>query len=212
MKYAFSVRSKPTGGSILVSTLEASEHVCCQLNGELRITYCNPAWNRFALANNGGLALSDRVLGSIIMDFVPPELIEFYSAVFAKAHDAIVEFDYECSSAEVYRSFRMQILPMEQPTGFTVINALRFEEKIERERTAFAFVPEYVTNAGIITVCSHCRRSRRVDASGHWDWVPANLKPAQRNVSHGLCPTCHEYFYRHLLSKFQDKSQRHSAA
>lgn len=212
MEHTFSIRSKPIGGSIPVSTLEASENVCCQLNGELRITYCNPAWDRFALANDGGLALSDRVLGSIIMDFVPSELIEFYSAVFAKAHDVVVEFDYECSSAELYRSFQMQILPVEQPTGFTVINALRVEETMEGKRAALAVGPEYVTDAGIVTVCSHCRRTRRVDVSGQWDWVPANLKPTQRNVSHGLCPICRAYFYGHWFSKLLDKCQRNSAA
>lgn len=212
MKYAFSTRSKPVGGAIPISTLEASGDVSCQLNSDLRIVYCNPAWDRFARANNGGMALSDRVLGSMIMDFVPSELHEFYRAAFASAQDAVVEFDYECSSPDLYRTFQMQILPVEQPQGYTVINALTLEERMEGKRPALVPGGEYLSDAGIITVCSHCRRSRRVDCSGQWDWVPANLKPPLRNVSHGLCPICHEYFYRHLLSKCQDKSQRHSAA
>lgn len=212
MKYAFSTRPKPVGGAIPMSTLESSGDVSCQLNSDLRIIYCNPAWDRFALANNGGLALSDRVLGSIIMDFVPPELIEFYIAAFASARYAVVDFDYECSSPDLYRSFQMQILPIEEPEGYTVINALHVEEGMEGRRPALVLGPEYLTSAGIITVCSHCRRSRRVDAPAQWDWVPANLKPAQRNVSHGLCPICHAYFYGHMLSKLQDRSQRHPAA
>src|ERR1700758_239244 len=123
MKYAFSTRSKPVGGAIPISTLEASGDVSCQLNSDLRIVYCNPAWDRFAHANNGGLALSDRVLGSMIMDVVPPELLEFYRAAFARARDTVVEFDYECSSPDLYRAFEMQILPVEEPNGYTVINA-----------------------------------------------------------------------------------------
>lgn len=212
MKYAFSTRSKPLDGAVPTSALEASEDVSCQLNNDLRIIYCNPAWDRFALANNGGWALSDRVLGSMIMDFVPSSLLEFYRAVFASARDAVVEFDYECSSPAFYRIFQMQILPVERPTGYTVINALNVELGIEEKRQALALGPEYLSNAGIITVCSHCRRSRRIDRSGQWDWVPANLKPALRNVSHGLCPICHAYFYGHLLSTSLDKSQRNSAA
>jgi hypothetical protein len=212
MKYAFSTRSRPVGGAIPISTLEASEDVACQLNSDLRIIYCNPAWDRFALANNGGLAVSDRVLGSMIMDFVPPELLEFYRAAFASARDAVVEFAYECSSPDFYRIFQMQILPVEEPKGYTVINALNVESGMEGKHPALPLGLEYLSNAGIITVCSHCRRSRRVDCSGQWDWVPANLKPALRNVSHGLCPICHAYFYGHMLSKLPDKSHRHSAA
>jgi len=212
MKCAFSTRYKAVGAAIPISTLEASGDSSCQLNSELRIVYCNPAWDRFALANNGGLAVSDRVLGSIIMDFIPSELIEFYRAAFASARDAVVEFDYECSSPDSYRIFRMQILPIEQPKGYTVINAMTVGEGMEAKRSAFVLGPEYVGEAGIITVCSHCRRSRRVDCSGQWDWVPANLKPVLRNVSHGLCPICHAYFYGHMLSKLPDKPELHSAA
>jgi len=212
MKYAFATRSKPVGGTLPISTLEASRDVAYQLNSDLQIVYCNPAWDRFALANNGGLALADRVLGSTIMDFVPPELLEFYRAVFASARDTVVEFDYECSSPDSYRTFEMQILPVEEPNGYAVINALRVEDRMEKRRPALLLGPEYLTDAGIITVCSHCRRTRRVDCSDQWDWVPGNLKPVQRNVSHGLCPICHAYFYGHMLSKLPDKSQGHSAA
>jgi hypothetical protein len=204
MKYSFSTHSKPCGGSIPLSTLEGSQDVCCHLNGELRITYCNPAWDRFALDNGGGFALSHRVVGSMIMDSVPSELTEFYSAVFAKARDAVVGFAYECSSPELYRSFQMQILSVEQPTGFVLINALRVEQRMEGRRAALALSPEYVSDAGIVTVCSHCRRSRRVDLSDRWDWVPANLNPTLGNVSHGLCPMCHAYFYGEWLSKSLD--------
>ena len=206
MKYAFSSRLRPVGGAIPLSTLEASGDVSCQLNNDLRICYCNPAWDRFALANNGELALSERVLGAVIVDFVPPELIEFYTAAFACARDAVVEFDYECSSPDLYRTFKMQILPTDRPKGYTVINALNVEERVEGKHHAFVLGPQYLTDAGLITVCSHCRRSRRVDAPDQWDWVPANLKPAQRNVSHGLCPICHMYFYGHLLPDSLDKS------
>jgi hypothetical protein len=212
MKYPFSTRYKPVRGAIPISTLEASRDVAYQLNSDLRIVYCNPAWDRFALANNGASALSDRVLGSTIMDFVPPELLDFYRAAFASAQDTVVEFDYECSSPDLYRTFEMQILPIEEPSGYAVINALRVEDRMERIRPALVLGPEYVSDAGIITVCSHCRRTRRVDCSDQWDWVPDNLKPVQRNVSHGLCPICYAYFYGHMLSKLPNKSQRHSAA
>ena len=212
MNYAFSSRLRPAGGTVPLNTLEASGDVSCQLNSDLRICYCNPAWDRFALANNGGLALSNRILGSLILDYVPPELIEFYRAAFASARDAVVEFDYECSSPDLYRTFKMQILPNDRPKGYTVINALNVQESMEERRSALVLAPNYLTDAGIITVCSHCRRSRRIDIPGQWDWVPANLKPAQRNVSHGLCPICHAYFYGHMLPKSRDKSQRHPAA
>jgi len=212
MKNALSIRPKAIGGVVPVSTLEASNDVSCQLNSFLRIVYCNPAWDRFALANNGELARSDRVLGSMIMDFVPPKLIDFYAAAFALACDNVVEFDYECSSSDLYRSFRMQIVPIDRHRGYTVIHALKHEEAMEGKRPALALHPKYLSDAGIITVCSHCRRTRRVDVSAQWDWVPASLRPAQRNVSHGLCPACHAYFYGHILSRALQKHHIQPAA
>ena len=73
----------------------------------------------------------------------------------------------------LYRTFQMQILPIARPKGYTVINAMNVQERMEAKRSALVLAPEYLTDAGIITVCSHCRRSRRVDAPTQWDWVPA---------------------------------------
>ena len=53
----------------------------------------------------------------------------------------MVEFDYECSSPDLYRIFQMQILPVEEPNGYTVINALSVEEGMEGKRPALVLGP-----------------------------------------------------------------------
>ena len=212
MPYSFLTRPKAVGGVVSTGSLEGLSDVACLLNRELRITYCNPAWDRFALANHGERATAESVLGSSIMDFVPIPLIEFYTAAFDSARSNVVEFDYECSSPTTFRSFRMQILPIGHLKSYAVIHSLKIDETATERRQAFVFGREYLNDAGLVTVCSHCRRSRRADAPAIWDWVPAILEPVHKNVSHGLCPVCHEYFYRHMLPASELESHRHSAA
>jgi len=56
----------------------------------------------------------------------------------------------------------------------------------------------YLQPDGLITMCAHCRCSRRVDLPDQWDFVPDYFQlkgQASLIVSHGFCPICHAYFY-----------------
>jgi hypothetical protein len=77
-----------------------------------------------------------------------------------------------------------------------VTNALVVERP--HASTATDDPDRYVDRDGLITMCSHCRCSRRVDSLDHWDFVPEYLQPLEPavRVSHGLCPVCRAYFYR----------------
>jgi hypothetical protein len=60
----------------------------------------------------------------------------------------------------------------------------------------------YLSPGGMITMCAHCRRTRRQDGSNEWDWVSRFLRETGRKTSHGLCPRCTAYLYPDLdLSK-----------
>ena len=54
----------------------------------------------------------------------------------------------------------------------------------------------YRDPSGTITICMHCRRTRRITVEGvRWDVVPEFLATPPRGISHGLCPDCLEKHY-----------------
>lgn len=188
--------------------VEASVDVIYLLDGELRIVYCNPAWDAFALANDGERVTRAKVCGASLFDFIAPVMRGFYREVFAACADDCepFSFDYECSSPGSHRRFRMQVLPSKAGRGFGVINALRVEQP--HSRTASPPSEEYVGAGGIITMCAHCRRTRSAKQTVRWDWVPAYVANTTALISHGLCPTCHSYHYDSLLKGLREKTAR----
>jgi hypothetical protein len=190
----FSVREEFQGKHVSAAVLEKGHNVCCLLDDDLRIIHCNRAWDTFALANNGDRAVARKVLRHNIMDFIPAELQDFYREVFEAAARGVVEFDYECSSPETFRLFRMQVL-RNQPAGFALVNSLRVEQPIATLRAVDGPSSTYASKTGEIRMCSHCRRTERIDTPGAWDWVPAYLNSREVKITHGLCPVCQDYFY-----------------
>lgn len=185
----------PVFSDTLRSALDERKDVICVLSSDLRIAYCNPAWDRFALDNQGEEAVGSRVLGTNLLDVAGESLQRFYRHVF----DAVAssskpfDFDYECSSADRFRMFRMEIMPL-RPTGFLVVHSLRVEEPHSRKAES-PDAQHYRNSSGIVTMCSHCRRTRRVGEPQRWDWVPAHLGDRSLSVSHGLCQVCRVYYY-----------------
>jgi hypothetical protein len=178
-------------------SVDQTSNVICVVDADLSISYCNPAWDRFALQNGGQSALSSLVVNRSLREFIPEPLRRFYDDVFSRARTGSVSFDYECSSPELYRSFRMQVMYLKQYGGFAFINSLRLEHTYHIAGDA-AFTPEsfaHETAAGFIVMCCHCRRTRRHEGENVWDWVPEHLKRPPLTVSHGICPTCAAYFY-----------------
>lgn len=197
--------SAPTHGGLAAGDLfvdlprksvDETNNVICLVDTDLSISYCNPAWDRFALQNEGQNALSTLVVNRNLREFIPEPLRRFYDDVFARARSGRVSFDYECSSPELYRSFRMQVMLLKQYGGYAIINSLRLEHACPGGEVAFK--PEsfaYETAAGFIVMYCHCRRTRRHEGENVWDWVPEHLKRPPFTVSHGICPICAAYFY-----------------
>jgi hypothetical protein len=185
-----------TSGSIRAN-LENDPAVVYFLDSNLRIIHCNLAWNRFALQNGGSHLLREMVWGRAVMDSVPVPLKAFYAA----AYDRVLSFQqpwectYECSSAAVYRAFRMGVYPDPDDSGLVVVNSLTVERPHGSERPPATLTADYTSEHGIITMCCHCRRTQRTGQEEIWDWVPSFVESLPPFVSHGICPVCLNLFY-----------------
>ncbi len=176
-----------------LATLDDESSTIYLVGADLRIEYVNRAWSRFA-KSNGAIGTARWGVGTELLDVIPEVLKAFYVELFGRAirDQQVVEHDYECSSPDVKRIFRMRLLPND--SGVIVINALR----VEAPHPGSPHAPVeamYRDKAGLITQCSHCRRVRRVGAAAAWDWVPAYVGQLPLGVSHGLCPTCVAFYY-----------------
>lgn len=185
-----------------VASLEADHSIIYLLGPDLRIVYCNRAWDEFA-SLNGGIGLNrESVLGKSVLDVIAEPLRPFFANGFAQAQKQLRpwEHDYECSSPEVFRLFHMRVLPLAN-SYLLVENSLKVERPHGSERPAMpSYQAPYLNEHGILTMCAHCRRTRRIDTGEVpiWDWVPAFLTEPPGRVSHGLCRNCRSYFYPHL--------------
>jgi hypothetical protein len=178
-----------------LSVLENNPSACYTLGADLEITYCNPAWNRFAADNGGVNLLADKVLHRPVLEFFTPVMSDYYAELFARARQKreMQCQEYECSSPEIFRFFRMQIYPFKN--GFAVVNSLH-AKKAHSQQGLQPFDHIYLQSNALLRICSNCRRTCRNDESGQWDWVPAYLNPDLKNTTHGICAVCLEYFYR----------------
>ena len=170
------------------------------LDDEMRIAECNLGWDKFASAN-GGVGISRaEVRGRNIFEFIPDVLVRFYQGKYSEAlrSGRWVGFDYECSTPDVFRLFHMGLRSIEQ-SGLLVVNSRLPEQRapLVSPNEASADVA-YLSPDGMITMCAHCRRTRRLDDANTWDWVPRFLRDTGRKVSHGLCPRCTAYLYPDL--------------
>jgi hypothetical protein len=184
--------------SRIMSALKKSPVVSYVLDSQFRILYCNPAWNRFAIANGAPQLTSYAVTGSDLFDAIPEDLKGLYCDTFHKVLSTgrVWEQTYQCSSPTEFRLFRMRIHLLKPQNWLIVTNPLLVERP--HTRTAPPDSNSYVNTKGFVTMCAHCRCSRRLDDPSHWDFVPEYLKLSPESttkVTHGLCPVCRAYFY-----------------
>ncbi len=184
--------------SRIMHALNRSPAVSYVLDFQFRIMYCNPAWNFFATSNGAPRLARESVLGFDLFDAIPDVLKPAYSDAFQHVLSSglVWERSYECSSPTVFRIYRMRIHLLKPRDGFVVTNTLVVERP--HAGTATADANKYVDPKGVLTVCAHCRCSKRVDNPDHWDFVPEYLKlkpESTPKLSHGLCPVCRAYFY-----------------
>ena len=179
--------------AVPIETLESSDAVIYATDPKLRLIYANRAWDQFAIVNGAAHLVRSRLGRPGVLDFIRGPLHEFYMDRFAEALGTSkpVEHVFECSSARIFRTFHMRILPLRNG-GLLLINSLTAQKPIQVGQAPTG--KEYIDNDGLINMCSHCRRTQRVDNAA-WEWVPAFVEQQPERVSHGLCPVCLEYHY-----------------
>jgi hypothetical protein len=182
-----------------VETLNKYRGSVCVVDAELRISYVNPAWHRFAKQNGGGPDFSDRwSQGASILDAMQEPIRRYFEQVFEGCLRTRKPFahDYECSSADLKRLMHAEVLPLRSGRGLLMVHSQRVEEPhtgLLPETETF----RYHDADGIAHQCGHCRRMRRSTDDGNelWDWVPSYVSQPPATLSHGLCPICLEYYY-----------------
>lgn len=190
---------RPVLERVGLEVLEAHPASVYALSPELRLSYVNPAWEGFALANGGAPVLQDWPLGRDVMAAVPQVLRPFYYGLFHEALQGLpqhpLQHAYECSSADVYRRFAMTLYPLEGQAGLLVVNALALEQAHAGRSAQAPEEQAYRAAGGLITQCAHCRMIRHGREPGRWDWVPAWVRQPPREVSHGICDVCLAQYY-----------------
>lgn len=181
-------------------SLDADSAVCFVLDDSLRLIYCNPAWDQFALQNGGRDIRRDALLGTPVLSSTSGEVLRYYRSLF---YDVLVtrnprEHDFHCSSPDVQRLMRMSIYRLRNTPALLVTCSTR----VEQPHTEIPFEPVqelYRDQNGFIVMCGNCRRTRRpAGESETWDWIPGFVANTPQMVSHGLCGLCLQYHYPDL--------------
>lgn len=127
------------------------------------------------------------------MAVIPGPLQDFYAGAFERVRQtgATWTHDYECSSPEVFRKFQMRVSPAwpnDRDAPLVIVNSVLLEAP--HTRLGYEALEEvYRDVQQIVTMCCHCRRTRR-PSTNLWDWVPQFVRGMPARVSHGLCESC----------------------
>jgi len=173
--------------------LEGSDDTTYVLSKDLRLVRTNAAWAAFARANGGEQMLDRWRKGASVLEAIPEVLRGFYRDGFLRALATSTPWmhEYECSSPDVYRLYRMIAYPV---GGFLIVtNALQVAHPHAPPDAALD-VGAYAQR-GVVRMCANCRRVHRPGSNERWDWVPALVAHMPDNVSHGLCPPCAVFLY-----------------
>lgn len=176
------------------AALESSANVSYVLSPELRVVRWNDAWTRFAFANGGAAFVTRWQPHTSLLEVIPAVLQPFYISAYdrAVATQEPWEHDYECSSPETFRKYRMISYPFGR--AFVVTHSLLVEHP-HPDRDVAPRAASYEVN-GIVTMCSHCRRVKPADITDdRWDWLPRFVSNMPSNVEHALCGPCMRYHY-----------------
>lgn len=173
------------------------EPVRYHLDAHDRLIWVNPAWDRFASANQAGEALLGRaVLGRSLWEFITgPATEHLYRLLFARVRSTgePVAFPFRCDAPATRRTLRMQIelLPA-AGLRFTI------QSLAETPRDAVPLLDPTVPRSGaLITMCSWCKRI--AGSGGTWLEIEQAAETLQLfessappAVTHSVCGACEQ--------------------
>jgi hypothetical protein len=175
------------------------------LDSELNIAYQNPAALKFSEDNSGNFVVNkESALGKHIFDLIPDVLAPVYKELFESAQNETEssliapQFEYECSSPELYRRFSMHIYSLANQ-GVLVVHSLLIEEPYiplsAVKETKLNDEVSCVDKVGVVRQCANCRRIRNVHNEEQWVWVPKLIKDPHTITSHVICKPCRAHYY-----------------
>jgi hypothetical protein len=182
------------------AAVERDPSVSFIISKDFELLYFNRAYFEFARQNGGEPALSRNFpVGSNLLDAISGELKDFHEVRLARALAARTasHHDYYCHTVDRYREFHETAYPLADSGGLLLVHSLKINEPMPSHADAREPTEStYREPTGLFTQCSNCRRIRRSDGSGVWDWVPAWVARAPEITSHSICAPCYEYYWK----------------
>jgi hypothetical protein len=178
-------------------TIHGSDDTIYLMRPDFTLAYVNLGWTHFAARNGGEPAISlNWPIGSYVLAATAPVLRPFFAENFSKCLRERRPWEhYECSSADLYRSFVMRTFPVGAGEGLLVVHSLA-QETLHTRCVCEPRDILYRDQHGFILQCAHCRRVKRCGAKPTWDWVRDWVTSCPTNTSHGLCEPCYGFYYR----------------
>jgi len=173
------------------NALVAMSHSVCVIDAAGEILWTNPAWHAFAAENGAGEASHT---WTSYLSPIPEPLRAFYEEAFREALTSgnVFEHDYDCSTPEANRRYRLFALPIDGRAlvlEHSLVSSLAHPVDDAAELEA-----HYVDPQGVVTQCAHCRRVKH-PRSGAFHWVPAWVQRPHPRTSHALCASCTGFYY-----------------
>ncbi len=164
-------------------------HVVYAVDENFRILRCNPAWDTFALDNNGSQARREKVQGLQLLSVIPSPLSSFYLQAFETAKQGGEwQHVFDCSSARIIRRLRMTVTRFGD--GWLTRNVTLKDTLAPRSECD----PHLAHYGRVITMCSHCRKVWN-QKKNVWQWAPEFIEDRPKEVWDRLCPDCYSYHY-----------------
>nr|WP_321395671.1 hypothetical protein [uncultured Desulfobacter sp.] len=181
--------------SLNLESIKNSKDVICIVDAEMKLKAYNKAWEAFALANGGENITQRYDLGVCITDVGEEPLKSFMRRKYreAIALNQMFGLNYECSSGQLLRVFRLNAYPLMNQKGLVISHHLvkacaHLEESV-------AFTKQFVNSDGVISQCMSCRKIKDPNSEDRWLWVPSLLEKGIANISHGICSRCLDHYY-----------------
>ena len=183
-----------------LETLERDKHSIFAVSRSFDLVYVNPTYCNFWEENGGTPALEARSpIGTNLLDAIVGVARSFYRERLERVLASKLPWEnvYTCPSAESRRDYHQRIYPLKNAQGLVIINSLKVEGPMDLDpRSGSELESAYRQTSGLVSQCSNCRRTLRNDGSDCWDWVPPWIAETPVYVSHTICPTCFEYYWK----------------
>jgi hypothetical protein len=178
-----------------LASIKNSNDVICIVDADMKLRAYNRAWQAFAMNNGGEDIVQKYPLGISIADVGEEPVKSFIKRKYreAMALNKMFGLDYECSSKQVFRLFRLTAYPLLNKQGLVISHHL--VKQCPHTDKSMDFNKQFVNREGMIVQCINCRKVRDPNNMDRWLWVPSLLEQGCVPISHGICDRCLDHYY-----------------